>query len=168
MEVHSSLFVATIRKLVYGIIDLLRLVKAHKINDCKLVGFALPKIKCKRYIVKVTVIYKCALQKFKCEYEKIDFKKELIDAISHNMMVLKQCQKLKTDEYADKFLFALSSNKLQQYGANPIQVGSYYGLIIEASDEESNRCIYKIPLFKHSCYNLHKLTLLKKHILGTI
>ena len=66
MEVHSSPFVATIRKLVYGIIDLLRLVKAHKVDDCKLVGFTLPKIKCKRCIVKVTVTYKCVLQKFKC------------------------------------------------------------------------------------------------------
>ena len=71
IEVHSSPFVATIRKLVYGIIDLLGLVKAHKIDDCKLVGFALPKIKCQRCIVKVTVICKCALQKFKCDYEKI-------------------------------------------------------------------------------------------------
>ena len=96
------------------------------------------------------------------------FKKELIDAINHNITVLKECKKVKTDKCADKFLFALSSNELLQYGANPIQLASYYGLIIEASNEESNRCIFKVPLFKHSCYNLHKLTLLKKHIPGTI
>ena len=55
MEVHSSRFLPTIRKAVYSIIDLIRVAKAHGINDCMLLGFALPKLMCKRCIVKVSV-----------------------------------------------------------------------------------------------------------------
>lgn len=83
-EVHSSPFVCTVRKLVYGIIDLIRLAKGHGVGNCTIVGFALPKLAEKRSIIKVSVAYKCAIKTFKCRYETVnvaDFATELKDAI---------------------------------------------------------------------------------------
>ena len=95
MEVNSSPFIYTVRKLVYDIIDLMRVAKAHGIGNATLVGFALPKLLVKRAIIKVTVTYTCTTKKFKCKYVKLnipDFIGNLMNAIEQNMTVIKQCQ----------------------------------------------------------------------------
>ena len=56
-EVHSSPYIYTLRKLIYGLVQLLRIVKGYQITDCALIGFALPKLGIKRYAMEVKVEY---------------------------------------------------------------------------------------------------------------
>ena len=39
LEVHSSPILDTVRKTAYGVIQLLRIIKAHQIEECMLIGF---------------------------------------------------------------------------------------------------------------------------------
>ena len=57
MEVHSSSFVSTVKKLVLGLVELLHIAKAHGLIKCSMVGFALPKVGIKQSIVKMEVEY---------------------------------------------------------------------------------------------------------------
>ena len=46
-----------IKKLIYGLVQLLRIVKGYQITDCVLIGFALPKLGIKRCAMEVKVKY---------------------------------------------------------------------------------------------------------------
>ena len=58
IEVHSSSpFAANIRKVAIGIIEILRVIKAHGIHECQMIGFAMPNLDVNQCVVKVTVSY---------------------------------------------------------------------------------------------------------------
>ena len=50
-----TLYLFTVRKVVYGIIELLWIIKAAKVEDCAMIGFALPKFEQKSCAFKVMV-----------------------------------------------------------------------------------------------------------------
>lgn len=64
VEVHSSPYIETIRKLVYALVPLLRVVKAHGIGECGLIGFTFPKLTEKTMVTRVTVSYCTDGEKF--------------------------------------------------------------------------------------------------------
>ena len=54
---HSSALLYTVQKVTHGLVELLRMVKAHQITQCQMIGFVFPKLACKKSVVKVTIIY---------------------------------------------------------------------------------------------------------------
>ena len=106
IEVHSSPFVTTIRKVAVGIIEILRVVKAHGITECTLTGFAFPKLDVNQCVVKVTVSYIPVNIQFntKCiTVAKENFQNELISAINNNFQLLSKCKEKKILDTAEKY-----------------------------------------------------------------
>ena len=78
IEVNSSPMVETVGKILYGLFELLRIVKAHDINLelIKLVGFAFPKLDAKGCVVEVELSYNSELLLF--NYSCYEITKETI------------------------------------------------------------------------------------------
>jgi hypothetical protein len=55
VEVHSSPFQATVRKLIFGVIDQLRLYRTYNTRITQCVGFAFPKLHMQQCVIKVSV-----------------------------------------------------------------------------------------------------------------
>ena len=50
--------------MIYALVQLLRVVKAHGIGECSLIGFTFPKLTEKTMVTKVTVSYSTDEEKF--------------------------------------------------------------------------------------------------------
>ena len=152
IEVHSSPFVATIRKVAIDLIEILRVVKAHGITECAMTGFAFPKLDIDQCIVKVTVLYIPDEIVFstKCkEVAKEDFQKELCSAIVNNNHLLSKCKGKEILDTAEKCIIPLSPEELVKFGTNAIQRRAYYGVLIEVEQEGIVYC-YKKPTLNTS------------------
>lgn len=158
-EVHSSPFIYTIRKLVYGIVQLLRIVKAHQINTCSMVGFCFPKLSCKRSVVKVEVMYDSILQCFESSYEFIldiaKIKEKIISAVSFNKKLLERCTASEHKLDANNYNYAItcSEDELKNYEDDAVQVKCNYGVLVEATVDGELCCIKK-PMYMHSVAQL--------------
>lgn len=98
IELHSFSFTATIRKVAIGIIEILRVVKAHWICECKMIGFVLPKLDVNQCIIKVTVSYMPVKMVFivKCTtVEQKDFQNEFFWPLSTILSCLISVQRRK-------------------------------------------------------------------------
>ena len=108
-EVNSSLMSETVRKVILGLVDLVRIVKAHKITEqikLKLIGFALPKLSAKGLIVEMEVSYETRYIAFMARIHVIDplkFPGQLSKAIQNNVKILNICKKYCINEDAQDF-----------------------------------------------------------------
>lgn len=57
---------------------------------------------------------------------------------------------------------------MEEYGTNPVQLSAHRGLVIEATNQDQRRFIFKIPIYKHSCYNLMELMGCSHNLPGVI
>ena len=171
IEVHSSPFLYTIRKVAYNMLQLLRVVKAHKINGCAMIGFAFPKLLTKRYMVKVQMTYNPETRSFAINYEQItevsDIKNQILGAIEFNKRLLTKCQEGEFYEEAKNLLF-LCNEELEEYGVNPVQINCRFGILVEASMEDEKRYCFKKPLLKQSTSSLVCLSLREFAINGMV
>ena len=156
IEVHSSSFVATIRKVTIDLIEILRIVKAHGITECTMTGFAFPKLDIDQCIVKVTVSYIPNRIQFSTDCVKVakeDLQKELCSAIVNNNHLLSKCNGKEILDTAEKCIIPLSPEELVKFGTNAIQRRAYYGVLIEVEQEEIVYC-YKKPTLHSGCTRL--------------
>ena len=98
----------TIKKVALGLIELLRIVKAHGIECCTLVGFALPKLGTKGFVAKVEATYDPDSMAFIIRYQTLSksgesFPALLVKATEHNCQQLLECQSSTISEMAKEF-----------------------------------------------------------------
>ena len=68
IEVNSSM-IKTVRKVSYGLVELLRVVKAHNIKEPSLIRFALPKLDTKGFVGEVQLSYNSSYVHFHASYK---------------------------------------------------------------------------------------------------
>ena len=160
IEVHSSPFLYTVRKVTHGLVELLHVVKAHQITQCQMIGFASPRLVCKKSVMKVTVIYDVNRKRFESCYERINdvanIQQELLDAITHNRGLLRECLNSEFNEKANDYVLCMSPEDLKDHGDNAIQMRCNFGILIQAHVEGKLVCIKK-PLFTTSFIQLLKI-----------
>ncbi|XP_065886557.1 uncharacterized protein [Dysidea avara] len=166
--VHSSPYLYTVQKLVVGLVELLRVMKGHKISCCALIGFALPKLGVKRCIVKIEVSYYHELRKFFSSHLMIknvaDFENELHSALDSNKMTLQKCQDYHFKDEAYQHVVMCSPEELAEYGNNATQLKCNYGILVEANVDGKTYCVKK-PSYRDSYWHIN---LVKDDIKGVI
>ena len=159
MEVNSSLMSETVRKVILGLVDLVRIIKAHKITEqikLKLIGFALPKLSAKGSIVEVEVSYETQHMAFMARIHVIDplkFPGQLSKAIQNNVKILNICKKYCINEDAKNFVVSLSDEELLVFGNNPKQCVSACAVLCEAENHNVVKC-FKKPVLCDSLLQL--------------
>lgn len=148
-EVCSLLFLHTIRKMVYTLVELLRIVKGHHMYDCSLIGFAFPKLKVKRYVAKITVTYARKERAFVYSQKVEVIKNEVLQAVKFNMETLKKFEQQQLNENAYWHVITYNPQQLSEYRSAAIQLKCNYGTLIEANINDTVYCI-KRPLYKSS------------------
>jgi len=161
IEVNSSPISETVKKVTHGLIELLRVAKAHSIDqNLQLRGFALPKLEVKGLVVRVDVSYDKAKMLFISKFrpcEKELFKKELCEAVVYNLTLLKACQAQQSiDEGTKRVVLYLAPHDMVRFGKNAKQCRANMGLLFEAEVDGVTYC-FKKPLLKASLFIFKKL-----------
>ena len=164
IEVNSSPMSQTVRKVIHGLVELLRIVKAHNIKEdieLKLIGFALPKLNTTGLTVKVEVSYKPIYMAFVALFIVLkvsDFPKALVNAIEHNSNILQACKKSSIKKASKKYIVTLNDKELSAFGENPKQCVSNYAVLCEAKNESGIIECFKKPILNSSCLQLADIT----------
>jgi len=164
IEVNSSPMSQTVCKVIHGLIQLLRVAKAHGVNvendQLKLQGFAVPKRHVQGMVVKVSVAYSEKWMLFEatfCSCEMTSFRSELNSVIEFNLELYKACQSASFVESAKDVVFYLSPEEMSPFGRNYRQISANLGILFEAEFEDTMYC-FKKPLLKSFYATLLKLT----------
>lgn len=170
-EVHSSPYVHTVRKLVYALVALLRVVKAHQIHECHLIGFAFPKLAYNIAVIKVKASYFVQEKNFQYSAEAINnvskIKTEISNALTFNKKTLNLCSKAQFKAQAIHYVLTYSPKELKEYGENAVQLNCHYGVLIQA-EIDSKLCCIKKPILESSLCELTNLCRFTDGITGII
>ena len=165
VEVNSSPMSQTVTKVIHGLVELLRIVKAHNINEdikLKLIGFALPKLNTTGLAVKVEVSYKPIYMAFEALFivlkDLSDFPDLLFNAIEHNSNILQACKKSSIKKASKTYIVTLNDRELSAFGESPKQCASKYAVLCEAKNECGIIECFKKPKLSTSCLQLADIT----------
>ena len=165
IEVNSSPMSETVRKVIHGLVELLRVVKAHNIKEdieLKLIGFALPKLNTAGLAVKVEVSYKPKYMAFEALFivlkDLSDFRNLLVNAIEHNSDILQACKKSSIKKVSKKYIVTLNDKELSVFGENAKQCASKFAVLCEAKNECGIIECFKKPMLTSSCLQLARIT----------
>ena len=165
IEVNSSPMSETVTKVIHGLVELLRIVKAHNINEdieLKLIGFALPKLNTNGLAVKVEVSYKPIYMAFEALFivlkDLSDFPKQLVNAIEHNSDILQACKKSSIKKVSETYIVTLNDKELSEFGENAKQCASKFAVLCEAKNECGIIECFKKPMLTSSCLQLARIT----------
>ena len=156
VEVHSSPFASTIKKCILGLVELLRLLKAHGCSAPKLTAFAFPRFGVKTCVVSVSMEYYPTEFSFDYQLTCLDpykVKEEMLNAFSENLKVISSLGTF--NEEAKSYQVYLTDDNLGQgtFGMSPKQMKCSYGLLIESKKDGVSYC-YKKPTYKTQTTNL--------------
>ena len=164
IEVNSSPMSETVTKVIRGLVELLRIVKAHNIKDSielKLIGFALPKLNTTGLAVKVEVSYKPIYMAFEALFIVLkvsDFPDLLVNAIEHNSNILQACKESSIKKASKTYIVTLNDKELSEFGEYSKQCISQFAVLCEAKNECGIIECFKKPILNSSYSQLKDIT----------
>ena len=165
IEVNSSPMSQTVTKVIHGLVELLRIVKAHNIKEVtelKLIGFALPKLNTTGLAVKVEVSYTPKYMAFEALFivlkDLSGFPDVLVNAIKHNSKILQACKESSIKKDSETYFVTLNDEELSEFGENAKQCASKFAVLCEAKNECGIIKCFKKPKLSRSCLKLALIT----------
>ena len=162
IEVNSSsLMKDTATKILHGLLQLLRIVKAHKISipdeKLSLVGFALTKLNEVGVAVKVKMQYNSDYMGFDASLELLtcgEFSVALNEAITSNYALLDICKNCKLRSGYSQHVLSLDKSEMCIHGDNPKQLSAWLGVLFKVT-KNNEQFYYKKPITKSFHESLH-------------
>ena len=158
IEVNSSSMKETVIKTMHGIIQIVRIVKAHDVpnKEASLVGFALPKLGVKGMAVKVKVQYDTKYMGFDVSSKpltRVEFCAELRKAITSNCEVLDKCKSSSLKSGYKGHVVSLNKDEMMCFGNSPKQHPAKFGVLFEV-EKDGKTYYHKKPILSVSFHRM--------------